>query len=154
MFPKMTDHTSRIKPKQQILQSKLSRLCLKTLMMGLWVFAASISSVQTATCSSSVPASAATTTEKYTFDLYFCDLECSFIFRSILRSFPGYGYIYTYGVAGGPVSNSLYFLYSLQSLKKRCDLNLDIKHIQCAQNKRTIKYQVIKRKFYLIAQIY
>ena len=89
----MADQKPKIKFKRQVLQLKPSRLYLQTLIMGLWVLAASISSVQTATCSSSVPSSAATTTEL-----------CNFSTTT-----------YTFGIVVGPVSNSLYYLYALSS---------------------------------------
>ena len=89
----MADLISKIKSKRQVFQLKPPRLCFQTLMVCLWMLAASISSVQTATCPSSIPTSAATITE-----------QCSFT-----------GYITTkiYGIAVGPVSNSLYYLYRL-----------------------------------------
>ena len=114
MFPKMADQKSRIKSKQQVLQFKSFRLCLQTLMVGLCVLALSICSVLTATCPASVPVSAATTIEQCTFDLHFGGLKCNFIISSILRSFTGYTTTYTYRVAVGSVSNSLYYLYWLQ----------------------------------------
>ena len=120
----MADQISKIKYKRQVLQLKPHGLCLQTLMVCLWVLAASISSVQTATCPSSVPLSAATTTEQCTFDLHFGDLECNFILNSILRSFTGYTSTKIYGIAVGPASNSLYYLYALQPEKKRCYLDL------------------------------
>ena len=91
----MADQKSRIKSKQQVLQFKSFRLCLQTLMVGLCVLALSICSVLTATCPASVPVSAATTIE-----------QCSFT---------GYTTTYTYRVAVGSVSNSLYYLYWLNS---------------------------------------
>ena len=91
----MADQISKIKYKRQVLQLKPHGLCLQTLMVCLWVLAASISSVQTATCPSSVPLSAATTTE-----------QCSFT---------GYTSTKIYGIAVGPASNSLYYLYALSS---------------------------------------
>ena len=93
----MADQMSRIKSKRQVLQSKPLRLCLQTMMMGLWVLAASICSVFAATCPSLVAYSAATTTEQY--------------------SFSGYSSIQTYGVAVGSVSNSLYYLHYLYPSK-------------------------------------
>ena len=119
MFPKMADQMSRIKCKQPVLQSKPPGLCF-VLMIGLCVLAANICSVQTATCSSSVPPSATTTTEQCTFGSYFCDIKLTFILSSILSSFTGYTPTKTYGVAEGQVSKSLYYLYYLQSRKKRC----------------------------------
>ena len=124
MFPKMADQIPKIKSNRQVLQLKPPRIFLQTIMMGLFMLASSIYSVQTATCPSSIPSSAATTTEQCTFDLYFDDLEFKFILSSILRSFSGYTYTYTDGIAVGPVSNSLYYLYFLQPEKKRCDINL------------------------------
>ena len=124
MFPKMADQIPKIKLKRQVLQLKPPHLCLQTLMVGLWVLAASICSVKAATCPSSVPPSAATTTEQCTFDLHFGDLEFEFIISSILCSFTGYPDTYTEGLAVGPVSNSLYYLYWIQPEKKSCDLNL------------------------------
>ena len=82
----------KIKSKRKVLQLKPPRLCFQTLMVCLWVFVASICSVKTATCPSSIPSSAAMTTE-----------QCSFA---------GYN-IQTSGIAVGPVSNSLYYLYFL-----------------------------------------
>ena len=89
----MADQIPKFKPKRQVLQLKPLRLCLKTLIVGLWVLALSICSVQTATCPSSVLYSAATTTE-----------QCNFT---------GYTTTETFGIVGGPVSNSLYYLYRL-----------------------------------------
>ena len=132
MFPKMANQIPKIKSKRQVLQLKPPCLYFQTLMVGLWMLGASIYSVQTATCPSSVPVSAATINEQCTFDLYFDDLKTNFILNSILRSFTGFTTIYTHGVAGGPVSNSLYYLYQLQSEKKGCYLILSITHIQCA----------------------
>ena len=123
-FPKMADQISKIKTKRQVLQLKPPHFCLQTLMICLWVLALCICSIQTATCPPSVPSSAATTTEQCTFDLYFGFFLSDFILSSILRNFSGYATTYTYGVAAGPVSNSLYYLYHLQPEKKRCDLNL------------------------------
>ena len=91
----MADQISKIKFKRQVLQLKPPRLCLQTLMVCLFMLALSICSVQTATCPPSVPSSAATTTEQY--------------------SFLGYTTTQTYGIAVGPVSNSLYYLYFLYS---------------------------------------
>ena len=65
MLPKMADQMSRIKYKQPVLQSKPSGLCF-VLMMSLCVLAVNICSVQTATCSSSVPPLTTTTTEQCT----------------------------------------------------------------------------------------
>ena len=124
MFPKMADQISNFKPKRQVLQLKPLRLCLQTLMVGLWVLALSICSVQTATCPSSVLYSAAMTTEQCTFDLHLGDLNSAFIFSSILRNFTEYTSTEMFGIAMGPVSNSLYYLYRLQPEKIRCDLNL------------------------------
>ena len=109
----------RMKSKQQVLQLKPPNLCLQTLMVGLCVLALSIYSVQTATCSASVSSSLATATERYTFDLHFSCLNFDFIFNSILRSFTGSTDVRTYRVVAGPVSNSLYYLYRIQSEKKR-----------------------------------
>ena len=120
MFPKMADQIPRIKSKRQILQLKPLRLCRKTLIVSLFMLALRICSAQTVTCPTSVPSSAATTTEQSTFDLHFGDLKSEFIFSSILSSFTGYT-TNTYGVAVGPVSNSLYYLYYLQSEMNRCD---------------------------------
>ena len=91
----MVDQASRIKSKAQILQSKPPRLCLKTLMVGLCVFALSICSVLTATCPPSVPSSATITTE-----------QCNF---------SGYSGTQAFRVAVGPVSNSLYYSYQLNT---------------------------------------
>ena len=120
----MADRIPKIKFKRQVLPLKPPHLCLQTMMVGLFTLAASICSVQAATCPPSVPFSTATTTEQCTFDLHFGDLKSDFILSSILRSFSGYTYTYTRGVAVGPVSNSLYYLYYLQPEKKRCDINL------------------------------
>ena len=139
MFPKMADQISKTKSKAQVLKMKCPRICLKTLMVGLCVLVANICSVLTATCPPSVPFSATKISEQCTFDLHFCDLKCNFIFSSTLCSFSGFNSVETYGVAGGPVSSSLYYLYRIQSEKKRCGLNLDFMYIQCAQNKQIIK---------------
>ena len=120
----MADQISNIKFKRQVLQLKPPSLCLQTLMVGLWVLAACICSIQTANCPSSVPSSAATSTEQCTFDFYFGNSEYRFILSSILCSFSEYSKTYTDGVAAGPVSNSLYYLYLLQPEKNRNDLNL------------------------------
>ena len=121
----MADQIPKIKSKRQVLQLKSPHLCLQTLMVGLWVLAASICSIQTATCPPSVPSStAATTTEQCTFDLHFDDLKYDFLLSSIFSSFSGYTNTYTDGVVVGPVSNSLYYFYWLQPEKKRSDINL------------------------------
>ena len=91
----MADQISKIKFKRLALQLKPPRPSLQTLMMGLWVLATSISSVQTATCPPSVPSSAATTTE-----------QCSFT---------GFTTTWTQGVTVGPMSNSFYYLYLIAS---------------------------------------
>ena len=91
----MADRIPKIKSREQVLRLKPPYLCLQTMMVSLFMLTASISSVQTATCPPSVPSSAATTTE-----------QCSF---------SGYTYTYTRGVAVGPVSNSLYYLYHLST---------------------------------------
>ena len=119
MFPKMADQIPRIKSKRLRFQLKHPLLCFQALIVGLCVLALSICSVLSATCPPSVPSSAATITELSTLDLYFSDLEFKFIFSSTLCSFTGYTSTYTYGIAGGPVSNSLYYLYWLQSEDKR-----------------------------------
>ena len=75
MFPKMDDQIPRIKSKRQVLQFKPSCLWLQTLMVGLCVLAASICSVETATCPPLVPSSAAIITEQCTLNLYFDDLK-------------------------------------------------------------------------------
>ena len=67
ILPKMADQRSKMKSKKQVLQLKPPRLCF-VLIAGLCVLAASIYSVQTATCPSSVPPSAEKTTEQYTID--------------------------------------------------------------------------------------
>ena len=89
----MADQIPKTKPKSQVLQMKCPRIIYKTLTVGLWVLYASICSVLTATCPPSVPFYAFTTSE-----------QCSF---------SGFTSIQTYGVAGGPVSSSLYYLYRL-----------------------------------------
>ena len=91
----MDDQILRIKSKWLVLQFKPSRHYLQTLMVILCVLAASICSVQAAICPPSVPSSSATTME-----------QCSF---------SGYSITYTYGIAVGSVSNSLYYLYKLAS---------------------------------------
>ena len=88
----MADQIPRIKSKRQILQLKPLRLCRKTLIVSLFMLALRICSAQTVTCPTSVPSSAATTTEQSSFTGYTTN---------------------TYGVAVGPVSNSLYYLYYL-----------------------------------------
>ena len=90
----MENQISRIKPKQLVRQSKASQNCFRIFIATILVLTAIISSVKTATCPSSVPSSAAITTE-----------QCSFA-----------GYTtYTQKVVGGPVSNSLYYFYRLSS---------------------------------------
>ena len=91
----MADQIPRIKSKRLRFQLKHPLLCFQALIVGLCVLALSICSVLSATCPPSVPSSAATITE--------------------LSSFTGYTSTYTYGIAGGPVSNSLYYLYWLSS---------------------------------------
>ena len=91
----MADQIPRINFNRLILQLKPPCLCFQSLIVGLFMLAWSICSVQTATCPPSVPFSAATTTE-----------QCNFT---------GYTNTYTFGVTGGPVSNSLYYLYALVS---------------------------------------
>ena len=139
MFPKMADQIPKIKSKRQVLQLKPPRILLQTIMMGLFMLASSICSVQTATCPSSIPSSAATTTEQYTFDLYFGDLEFKFILSSIFSSFSTYTSTRTYGIAAGPVSNSLYYLYLLQPEKKRCYINLALCIFNVLKNNKFIK---------------
>ena len=83
---------SKIKTKKSIRQSNTFQLCFQIFITTIWVLTAIISSVKTATWPSSVPSSVTTITE-----------QCSFT---------GYDtYTYTLGVVGGPVSNSLYYLY-------------------------------------------
>ena len=91
----MADQTSRIRSKQLVLQLKSPGLCFQTLLIGLWVLAASICSVQTAICPSSVSPFLATTTEQ--------------------GSFSGYTDTQNYGLAVGIVSNSFYYLYCLST---------------------------------------
>ena len=91
----MADKIPIIKSKRLISQLKPSRFCFQTLIVGLCVLALSICSVLAATCPSSVPPSMEIIVEK-----------CSFT---------GYASTQTYGIVGGPVSNSLYYLYYLQS---------------------------------------
>ena len=89
----MADQIPKTKSKAQVLKMNHPRICLKTLTVRLCVLVASICSVLTATCPPSVPSSATITSE-----------QCSYT---------GYSFIETYGVAGGRVSNSLYYLYRL-----------------------------------------
>ena len=91
----MADQIPKIKSKRQILQLKSPGQCFQTLIVGLFMLAWSICSVQTATCPSSVPSSSATTTE-----------QCNF---------SGYTTTQTYGIAVGPVSSSLYYLYFIST---------------------------------------
>ena len=86
---------SKMKPKQWIRKSKISELCFRIFITTILVLIAIISSVKTAICPSSVLSAAATTTE-----------QCSLI---------GFTTTYTNGVVGGPVSNSLYYLYRVFS---------------------------------------
>ena len=81
--------------KSQVLQLKTPRLCLKPLMVGLCVLSASIWLVLTTTCPSSVPSSAGKIAD-----------QCSYT---------GYTDIRTFGVARGPVSNSLFYLDQILS---------------------------------------
>ena len=81
---------SRMKSKQEVLQSKPPSLCLQTLMVGLCVLALSIYSVQTTTCSASMSSSSATITETH--------------------KFTGSSSVEIFKVVVGPVSNSLYYL--------------------------------------------
>ena len=110
---------SRMKSKQEVLQSKPPSLCLQTLMVGLCVLALSIYSVQTTTCSASMSSSSATITETHTFDLHVSRLNFNFIFNSILRKFTGSSSVEIFKVVVGPVSNSLYYLDQIQPEKKR-----------------------------------
>ena len=64
----MADQISKTKSKAQVLKMKLPRICLKALAMGLFVLVASICSVLTATCPTSVPSSAAIVIEQCTID--------------------------------------------------------------------------------------
>ena len=89
----MAGQIPKTKSKAQVLQMKRPRICLKTLMVGYCVLVASICSVLATTCPSSVTSSTTITSE-----------QCSF---------SGYSSIEHYGVAGGPVSSSLYYLYRL-----------------------------------------
>ena len=89
----MADQTPKIKSNRQVLEFKPSRLCLQTLVVGLCVFYARICLVLSATCPPSVPISSATTTE-----------QCSF---------SEYTSTQTDGIAVGPVSNSIYYLYRI-----------------------------------------
>ena len=91
----MANQISKIESKQSVFQSKTSHLCFRIFIIGLLILSLSISLVQTATCSNSVPSSAATTTEKYSLN--------------------GYSFTYTVGIVGCPASNSLYYLYRLSS---------------------------------------
>ena len=83
----------KTKSKAQVLQLKHPRLCLKTLTVGLCVLVASICSVLAATCPSSVPSSTTITSEQCIYSEYNSAERC--------------------GIAGGPVSSSLYFLFRL-----------------------------------------
>ena len=130
MFPKMADKIPIIKSKRLISQLKPPLLCFKTLIVGLCMLALSICSVLAATCPSSVPPSMEIIAEECTLDLYFSDYKSKFIFNSTLCNFTGYTYTQTYGIVGGPVSNSLYYLYYLQLEEKA--LNFDIIHQKCA----------------------
>ena len=89
----MADQIPKTKSKAQVLKMKRPRICLKTLMVGLCVLVASICSVLAATCPSSVTSSSIITSEQCTFS--------------------GFTSFENYGVAGGPVSSSLYYLYRL-----------------------------------------
>ena len=90
----MADQIPKIKSKRQALQMKPRCLFLEALLIGLCVLSENIYSVQTVTCPPSVPISAATTTEQCSFSGFFT---------------------YTDGIAEGPVSSSLYYLYLLAS---------------------------------------
>ena len=91
----MADQIPRIKPKRLVLLLKPPRLCFQTLTVGLCILAAIICSVLTSTCPPSVPSSAATTIEQYSFS------------QSASSQ--------TDGLAVGLVSNSLYYLHDLSS---------------------------------------
>ena len=80
MSPKMADQILKTKSKTQVLKFKPPRLCLKTFMIGLCVLVTSICSVLTATCPSSVPSLAATTTEQCTFDCILAILNQTYTF--------------------------------------------------------------------------
>ena len=92
----MADQISRIECKQLIFRLKLSQLCFKTLKMFLCMLATSICLIQTSTWPSSVPSSAVTTTEQY--------------------SFSGFSTC-TFRIVVGSLSNSLYYLYWLNFKK-------------------------------------
>ena len=79
IFPKMVDQIPKTKSKTQVLQLKAPHLCIKTLMVGLYVLALSICSVLTSTCPASVPSSAIRNSEQCTIDLHFDNLKCNFI---------------------------------------------------------------------------
>ena len=114
MFPKMADKIPIIKSKRLISQLKPPLLCFQKLIVGVCVLTASICSVLAATCPSSVPPSMEIIAEQCTLDLYSNDFKSKFIFSSTLCNFTGYGSTQTYGTVGGPVSNSLYYLYFIQ----------------------------------------
>ena len=65
----MADQIPRILCNQPVLQLKPSGLCF-ALMLGLWVLAVSIHSVQATTCPPSAPSSSATTTDQCTVDFF------------------------------------------------------------------------------------
>ena len=127
----MADQIPKIKSKRQVLQLKPPHLCFQMLTVGLLVLAASICSIQTATCPSLVPSIAAKITEQCTFDLNLDDLYSDFIPNSILRSFSGYAYTQTSGIVVGSISNSLYYMYRIQPKKRFLSYKI---HIQLTQN--------------------
>ena len=90
----MARQISWINTKQQVFQFQISPLLFQTLIFTLFIMTASIPSVQSSKCPSSVPASAAMTIEKYSFSSYSTS---------------------PFGTIQGPVSDNLYFLYKLSS---------------------------------------
>ena len=119
----MANQISKIESKQSVFQSKTSHLCFRIFIIGLLILSLSISLVQTATCSNSVPSSAATTTEKYTFELTLAALQKN-LFNLVFCSLNGYSFTYTVGIVGCPASNSLYYLYRLQLVDNKPCFNV------------------------------
>ena len=89
----MAKQLSKIQLKRSVFRLKPSHFCIQAFIIGLWVLSASISLVYTAKCSSSVPSSVTTTSD-----------QCSFSAGSAF---------FTFGVVGGPLSNSLYYSYRI-----------------------------------------
>ena len=88
----MANQISQIKSKQYVIPQKTLSIYFKFFIIGFYAFIANISLNRASTCQSSVPSYAAITTEQNNFTGYATSTEA---------------------VVGGPLSNSLYYLYFL-----------------------------------------